>query len=418
MLSLLLSTVLQSLAGSSAAAPQAAEPFRPAIQRFLVDAQASEAGFDGSSTLHDFTGRTRKITGEVRLEPARLALAGGRIAIEAASLDTNSKGRDEDMRETLEVEKFPEIRFDLGSTRGAWSPAKCRLEITGRFSIHGVERETKLAVDVEGRADGGLHLTGKAKLDIEDFGVEPPSMLFVTMDDEVKVWFDLVLQPAKSELRPAASRSIELAEERLDEKGASLGRTSETGRLWVDGERLLWERPAAAQWILRTAAGSIVVDHHRVGIAGVARSAEEELEDEIHPPARPNAGNCNMHVPHVPGRLERVEGFLALLPSGAAMQAETEGNRTSFSLGEREWARLEGLAGEAHFAELLLVAPGIPTAVREALVKARGVPLFARFTTVTPDAMTVRGIRIGPEEPGLLPEWTFELVQPAGAAKK
>jgi polyisoprenoid-binding protein YceI len=367
-------SVLATLMLQAAPSAPAAEPVRPALRRLVVDPQASEVGFDGSSTLHDFTARTRQVAGEVRFDPGHLALAGGTISCQAAALDSGSEGRDEDMRETLEVERFPEIRFVLGSASGTWSNRQCSLALTGRFAVHGVERESKLAVDVETRSDGGLHLVGKVKLSLDDFRLDPPSVLFVNMDDEVKVWFDLVLLPAPGDWKPAVSRSLELVEEHFDEKGSSLGRTTETERLWIEGDRFLWERRTSAQWIVvrpafatdlpRRGFGTLVLDLSRGTWTDEVASAEELFED-----------------------------------AGVAAP----------DFGSRDWLQIDGLKGQARFfARLLLAAPGLPRAVRDELDHTEGTPESVRFTTIEPGGSCNREIRLGPEEPGSVPAWAFD----------
>src|SRR3954466_1711004 len=84
------------------------------LDRFEVDARTSTIGFDGTSTLHDFTGKTHAITGDFRADagdPARLV--GGAVWIEARTLDTGNGSRDSDMRDVLDVSKYPQIVFRI-----------------------------------------------------------------------------------------------------------------------------------------------------------------------------------------------------------------------------------------------------------------------------------------------------------------
>jgi polyisoprenoid-binding protein YceI len=156
----------------------------------------SRVGFDGKSTLHDFSGVSSRVRGSVEVDLSRPADGiAGRIEIDARSLSTANEGRDEAMLEHLEVERFERIAFTpTGFTLGAVDVAARSVEgrVRGRMSIHGTEREIELAVS--GHLDEARRLVveGELPLLLSDYGVEAPSKLgLISMEDQVRVWVHL-----------------------------------------------------------------------------------------------------------------------------------------------------------------------------------------------------------------------------------
>lgn len=156
----------------------------------------SRVGFDGKSTLHDFSGVSSRVRGSVKIDLSRPADGiDGRIEIDAKSLSTANEGRDEAMLEHLEVERFERIAFaPTGFTVGAVDLAARRVEgsVRGRLSIHGIEREIEMAV--RGHLDEARRLVveGELPLLLSEYGVEAPSKLgLISMEDQVRVWIHL-----------------------------------------------------------------------------------------------------------------------------------------------------------------------------------------------------------------------------------
>lgn len=167
-------------------------------QRFEVISSLSRVGFDAQSTMHDFSGVTQDVSGWVE---ARLADPGkdgrGQIVARAATLRTGIDGRDEEMRERLDVEHHPDLRFDwtgfeLESLDRATT--KLRGHALGTLTVKGVTRPLRIPVNVELDPQRRLVLAGELVVKMSDFGVEPPNLGVIRVKDEVKVWLSLRLR--------------------------------------------------------------------------------------------------------------------------------------------------------------------------------------------------------------------------------
>lgn len=245
-----------------------------ALQRYEIDAPKSQVGFDGSSTLHDFTGKTRAIGGELRadpLDPARLA--GGVVWVEAKTIDTDNGSRDKEMRSVLDVEHHPRIEFRLDDVTGRLVQGRGEFRANGRFTIHGVEKPRTVAFKIEplapeqGGPAGALHVLGEARFKMTDHGLERPGVLFVKVADEVRVWLDLLLVPVKDPLLDALARPVEVVETFTPRGGKAAAWTKRGEEVfWRSGATRLWERRLAPDWILDGALGGRRLDPRTAAI--------------------------------------------------------------------------------------------------------------------------------------------------------
>ncbi|MDQ7008068.1 MAG: YceI family protein [Acidobacteriota bacterium] len=162
-------------------------------------AGSSEVGFEGASTLHDFTGRTTQVSGRVRFDPrdpGRQPRA--HIEVQAASLDTDNKGRDRQMYKRLETDRYPLIAFDLEDFElGAREDAGSLSGIArGTISIHGVSRPLAMEVTLLPEEGDGWKVVGRADLEMPAFSIKPPRVLgFIKVDPRVTIFIALHLEP-------------------------------------------------------------------------------------------------------------------------------------------------------------------------------------------------------------------------------
>jgi len=159
----------------------------------------SRVGFDGKSTLHDFTGATSRVEGELEVDPGRpSATPRGLVRVQAAALDTGNADRDAEMREHLAAAAHPEIVFELERFEPATVDAaaqKVAGTAHGKMTIRGVTRALSMPVRLAFDEARRMTLDGEASVHLPDYGVPVPSKLgVISMEDDVKVWIALKLR--------------------------------------------------------------------------------------------------------------------------------------------------------------------------------------------------------------------------------
>jgi len=123
-------------------------------------------------------GQFSKFEGALDLDRESPETSSIEVTIDASSIDTGVKDRDEHLRsdDFFDVQKFPEITFRSTDVSGSITEGD-ELEVTGDLTIRDVTREVTLDARFEGTGTdpwGGTRagFTATTKIDRRDFGLE------------------------------------------------------------------------------------------------------------------------------------------------------------------------------------------------------------------------------------------------------
>jgi polyisoprenoid-binding protein YceI len=104
----------------------------------------------------------------------QLGTVRGSAEVDVAQLATGNGTRDRHMREAMDADSYPTIRFDLvGVQPGAMTPDSTVIILEGRLSLRGVTKPVSAQGSVILRADGA-DVTASFALDMRDYGITPP----------------------------------------------------------------------------------------------------------------------------------------------------------------------------------------------------------------------------------------------------
>jgi polyisoprenoid-binding protein YceI len=133
----------------------------------------------GINTGGDFTG----LKGTINFNPADPEKSEFNVSISAATINTNIKARDNDLRKAyyFDVDRFPLISFS--STKVVKSATDGHYFITGNLTIKGVTRQIQFGFKATPANDGYLFSGGFA-INRIDFGIGGNSLV---LSDNVSV---------------------------------------------------------------------------------------------------------------------------------------------------------------------------------------------------------------------------------------
>jgi polyisoprenoid-binding protein YceI len=96
--------------------------------------------------------------------------ATGTVTVDAATLDTKNKKRDDHLRSAdfFDVANHPEITF---AVRGAKAGAGDTVEVSGQLTVRGVSRPQTLTARLAGADSGALTLETEFTVDRAEFGL-------------------------------------------------------------------------------------------------------------------------------------------------------------------------------------------------------------------------------------------------------
>ena len=163
-----------------------------AAQTYMTE--GSHVEFTSSVPLHTFTGESENLVGMVNLADSTVD-----FYVDLTTLETGLGKRDKDMRITLETDKFPFAEFfgKLVSPFDPENPEPQPAIARGDFKIHGVSR----SIEVEGtlqKTDTGLALKAAWDLQLEDYEIVPPKLLFIKVDQTQALKIDALLTPTEN----------------------------------------------------------------------------------------------------------------------------------------------------------------------------------------------------------------------------
>ena len=180
-----------------ACAPTVALARSMPAQRPVPDAtlESGTLSFLGHATAGDFVGTTMTVTGAI-IGGRDYSTTRGWVEAPAATLITGNERRDRDLRASMEVERYPTIRFELsGATFLASSfttPDSSTLVLHGALTIHGVTRHVELVAGVRHRADT-TRVTTSFPIDLADYEIGGLTKLFglLRMQRDIEARVDL-----------------------------------------------------------------------------------------------------------------------------------------------------------------------------------------------------------------------------------
>lgn len=145
--------------------------------------------------LHTFTGKSNYLTGMI--DPAEGTVD---FYLDLNTLKTGIGKRDRDMLNTLKADEYPFAEF-TGTLNSPIDPeltSRQDAEVTGNFTIHGVTREVTIQGTLQ-KKNEGLFLEAEWILNLNDYNIEPPGILFYRVNEEQEIRIEATLQPRQRE---------------------------------------------------------------------------------------------------------------------------------------------------------------------------------------------------------------------------
>lgn len=140
-------------------------------------------------------GRTKDVEGTA--EVAGGSLTKAEVTVQVGKISTPEAARDAYFRDkALETAKFPTATFTLTQpvdVSKALDGTAQDVTLTGTMDLHGVEKPVSADAQVAVGQGGTVQVVGSVPITFADYGVQAPSLGFVTVDDKGSVEFSLDL---------------------------------------------------------------------------------------------------------------------------------------------------------------------------------------------------------------------------------
>jgi polyisoprenoid-binding protein YceI len=169
---------------------------QPAGANFTVRSDASTVTYHIVHKLHRVDGVSKKVEGRARIQAGGPTQVAIRIPVE--SFDSGNVNRDAHMKETVEAARFPYVELKAAA-EGIAVPQTFPTQIDktwhAQITFHGVTQTLEIPVKVRFEAADRAVATANLSLSLDAFKIERPSLMFVKVDDPMKLDVSLTFGP-------------------------------------------------------------------------------------------------------------------------------------------------------------------------------------------------------------------------------
>ena len=162
-------------------------------QPMVFMTKSGHAEFTSDVPSHSFTGESDYLVGKVNLADSTVD-----FYLDLSTLKTGIGMRDQDMYETLEVDEYPFAEF-FGKLTSEYDPRSTKpqeVTVSGEFTLHGVTKDFQATGEIQ-RTEEGLKVDARWELDMTEYGVEPPGILFYKVSDVMGIQISALLDPVE-----------------------------------------------------------------------------------------------------------------------------------------------------------------------------------------------------------------------------
>lgn len=189
--------------GTTVQAAATSPPPASAARVYRIDPDSSQASYRVGETFFDqrgfviAVGTTNAVAGDILVDPANLSASQvGEIVVDISQLRTDEPMRDNAIRrQWLESATYPLARFNNSQISGIPATATegqpFKFQILGDMTVREVTKP--VTWEAETTLDGDtLRGTATTQLKMSEFGIEPPRLMSLEVEDDVELTLEFV----------------------------------------------------------------------------------------------------------------------------------------------------------------------------------------------------------------------------------
>ena len=154
--------------------------------KLFADKKISSITYSMNHPLHSWTGVSNEVNSVILTDEKKQAISQVAVSVKIASFDSKNANRDSHAMEVTEAIAYPNITFASRSI----VPNGKKLSVTGTLTFHGVSKSISFEVEQK-KVKGKLEVTGGFDIKMTDFKIDPPSLMGLATDDDIKITFDV-----------------------------------------------------------------------------------------------------------------------------------------------------------------------------------------------------------------------------------
>ena len=158
---------------------------RSAVKLF-ADKNKSTITYSMNHPLHSWTGTSKEVNSVILTNEKKDAISQVAVSVRFASFDSKNANRDSHAMEVVNAITYPSITFESKSIQRNGD----KLLVEGILTFHGISKT--ISFDVEKKnMKSKIEVTGGFDIKMTDFEIDPPSLMGLPTDDDIKISFDV-----------------------------------------------------------------------------------------------------------------------------------------------------------------------------------------------------------------------------------
>ncbi len=156
------------------------------LVKLFADKSKSSITYAMNHPLHSWEGTSKDVNSVILADKNRKTITQAAVSVKIASFDSQNANRDSHTIEVTEAIKYPTISFASSSIIQEGD----NLHITGKLTFHGISKEITINAEKK-TVNNEAEITGNFSVNMKDYNIDPPSLMAMETDDEIKLKFDL-----------------------------------------------------------------------------------------------------------------------------------------------------------------------------------------------------------------------------------
>jgi polyisoprenoid-binding protein YceI len=161
--------------------------FTNAQVKVYSDKSQSSITYSMNHPLHSWIGVSKEVNSIIVTDEIKSTISQVAVSVRIASFDSKNANRDSHAMESTEAIKYPSISFSSSQIENLGN----KLKVSGIMQFHGVSQTISFEAEKSMIKDKAK-ITGNFSITLTQFKIDPPSLLGLAVDDEIKVSFSLV----------------------------------------------------------------------------------------------------------------------------------------------------------------------------------------------------------------------------------
>ena len=148
----------------------------------------SEIRYHGIHPLHEWTGISTSASGKVNYDQST-NLGSITVSVPLNSFDSRVYARDSNMLTYTEAIDFPLVTFKSDNA----SIKQDSLYVNGQLTFHGITKDISVVASIT--RQNGFQVNGEFSINLSDYNVQRPTLLFIKIDDKIRIDYEFIIKP-------------------------------------------------------------------------------------------------------------------------------------------------------------------------------------------------------------------------------